>query len=679
MRTQQTMPTKRSRNQFRWRPLILVPLLVWVTVAIGQEVPGKGERLKPSADPFGLFSSPTLILSGNQLQCSLSAVGHLCTTFDYPQTLHGGFWPTGTGDGYILGSGSQIAGFNSQAAGPWAGDTVGAYFYTPLPSQFHGTALTDIYDSLDPDDLESWPAEAHISNPEVFSPILLDRKTASQQDTWVQYWDGNPQLNPGSRQHPMGIKVTQRSLSWTYPSGNESVVYFILEFENVTDDPDFQDMNEALYFGGDDLLPDTGWSISEIYVGILVDPDVGSGEDFRGNFATAILPFDMGIGYHGGFAVEGFTYPPSVFYPPFFTNAPGIAGVKYLRSPIDRSTGEEVGLTLFSAISGFSFVDPFPHPVGEKQLWRYLSGNLDSALGDPTCSVPPEIETGSPVTTERSLCYNPDLATDLWFLQASGPFELAPGEAATIAVAYMVGPTVETMPDGSPSGIIQSPANVHANPPGTPSFHPGYGSARRCDVTGRNCTAVVSAAENDVRTIDRGAGWIRYDGPPPSGPTYPPDVEHRSNKIEQFEVRVVPGSLLGRALVAQTVFDSQFLLGFAPDPPVFYLVPGDDNVTVMWEPSTTEEDGDPFYDLASNPESALYNPNYRQFDVEGYRIWRGTLTGNLDLIAQFDYADTEFRDHTCETVHPEEDVGAMAVSTETGNLIPVIGYAGAAV
>jgi hypothetical protein len=138
---------------------------------------------------------------------------------------------------------------------------------------------------------------------------------------------------------------------------------------------------------------------------------------------------------------------------------------------------------------------------------------------------------------------------------------------------------------------------------------------------------------------------------------------------------VVPGSFLGRALVAQTVFDNKFLLGFPPEPPAFYLVPGDDNVTVIWDPSTTETEGDPFYEVASDTESALYNPNYRQFDVEGYRVWRSTTVGGLELMAQFDYAGTEFLDHTCETVHPEEDVGAMAVSTETGNLIPVIGYA----
>jgi hypothetical protein len=85
--------------------------------------------------------------------------------------------------------------------------------------------------------------------------------------------------------------------------------------------------------------------------------------------------------------------------------------------------------------------------------------------------------------------------------------------------------------------------------------------------------------------------------------------------------------------------------------------------------------GDPFFEVAGDPESALYNPNYRQFDVEGYRIWRGTARGQLELITQFDFADTRYNDYTCETVHPDEDVGAQAVSPETGNLVPVIGYA----
>ena len=43
----------------------------------------------------------------------------------------------------------------------------------------------------------------------------------------------------------------------------------------------------------------------------------------------------------------------------------------------------------------------------------------------------------------------------------------------------------------------------------------------------------------------------------------------------------------------------------------------------------------------------LYDPNYRQFDVEGYRIYRGRTDSpnTLKLLAQFDYAGTVFQDY----------------------------------
>ena len=97
----------------------------------------------------------------------------------------------------------------------------------------------------------------------------------------------------------------------------------------------------------------------------------------------------------------------------------------------------------------------------------------------------------------------------------------------------------------------------------------------------------------------------------------------------------VPGSLLGKALVAQHVFDNGFLLPFAPDAPDFFLVPGNNQVTVSGGPRPPRRRGDPFFaggqpaDL-TDPEPArrpnpLYDPNYRQFDVEGYRVYRGRV------------------------------------------------------
>ena len=123
----------------------------------------------------------------------------------------------------------------------------------------------------------------------------------------------------------------------------------------------------------------------------------------------------------------------------------------------------------------------------------------------------------------------------------------------------------------------------------------------------------------------------------------------------------VRGSLLGKALTAQQVFNFGFLLPFAPESPDFFLIPGDNQVTVLWRPSPTEQTGDPFFQVASQPTitdpvtgivgpNPLYDPNYRQFDVEGYRIYRGRVDSpnELALIAQFDYQGTFITDFTSQ-------------------------------
>ena len=109
--------------------------------------------------------------------------------------------------------------------------------------------------------------------------------------------------------------------------------------------------------------------------------------------------------------------------------------------------------------------------------------------------------------------------------------------------------------------------------------------------------------------------------------------------------------------MAQTVFNLKFLLPFAPQAPEFFLVPGDNQVSILWKPTVSETTGDPFFQVAIQPTvtdtagnvlpNPLYDPNYRQFDVEGYRIYRGrTDSPNaLELVAQFDYAGTVIHDY----------------------------------
>jgi hypothetical protein len=637
---------------------LLLALGATVASSLAQE--SKRRPVRAERAPFQLFAAgdPITVLDVNAVQCGIDNQGNICTDVFNSPTGAGGYWPTGTADSYIFNNGLQFAGINSDGAGPWAGDTVAAYFFDERGTQQHASSLNDVFDSRRPEDAANWPDEARVSDTDIFAPSLIGRIAASEQDSWVQYWDGDP-TRAAFRQHPMGVKVTQRSLAWNTPLGNESIVYFVLDIENVTAEPSFQDANELEFFSGDDRLPNEGWTIDSMYAAVSTDFDVGSSSQ---NFSTAIMSFDIGITYHGGFLDQRFSYPPRFFKPPFFVDAPGLVGIRFLKTPVLARGGGEAGYRMFSTTQSASSAGAqFIPPLGDDQLWRYLSGNLVPALGDPPCNVQ---ET---TPTDRPVCFVFQQAADTRFFQSTGPFSLDAGETETIVIAYMMAATVETMPDGSPSGIRAQQSSANANPPGFPSYHPGFASSRGCDVNGQNCTVVLNSAQNAVQPIERGAGWYRYTGPAPAT-----DLETSAGKLDPFQVEVVPESLLGKALVAQTIFEAKFQLSLPPTPPRAFLAPADGSVTILWETSPTESAGDPFYVIASDPNSALYNPNYRRNDIEGYRIYRGTRPDALEPIAQFDYAGTTFTDRTCETVMPFEDVGVVA--DVGGAPTPVKGY-----
>ncbi len=589
----------------------LIAMLVLPAFVAGQSVADKYRAQRAKASQFNLTSSPTTVLQVNKFQCGLRNQGDTCSDVFNSPTGGGGFWPTGTPNQYMFNSGLQVVGIIPRSANfAWAGDTVGAFFMDASGLRAHGTPVTEIYNSLDAGDLANWPdkgafadfpeATAWVTDTNLFNDVLIGRKAASQQDSWVMYWDGDPGPS-GGRDHPMGILVEQRTLAWNYPAGNEAIIYFIYKFTNVTNNPLFQRLNETKFFGGANALPDGGWRFDSIYVAYDSDPDVT--HDFDKNYATGIMPFNLGISYEGTFFEPEFDYPPSEFFPPFFTNAPGIVGIKYLKSPVNPATGEEVGLTSLSLHTNGG---AFPDPRDVKQGWRYISLNVDAGKGDPPCTF---------AVTEikrRRACFLGQTQSDVRFFIGSGPFSLDPGESSTIAVAMFAAATVAT-----PTITINGD-----NKPGIPSLQPG-------------CSGEA------IRPIEIASGWIRTDQTQcPADPDEP---------LSQFAVDVVPNSILGRSLVAQAIFDNKFLLGFAPETPAFYLVPGDNQTTVVWEPSRTEQDGDPFFVAAGDPNSALFDPNYREFDVEGYRIYRGTTPGNLRLIAQFDKTGSSFEDNLCLT------------------------------
>jgi hypothetical protein len=633
------------------RPALVLSIGLAAFILIASVADGQDKRaaMPEQRADLTLFADPFAILQGNEFQCIVVGNwGNICNNIFTSPFGGGGVWPAGTANQYLYNTGIQIAGIVGADGGPWAGDTTGAFFFDPRGTQSSGTALAGVYDSTDPDDLAEWPAEARVADDDLFRPSDIGRAAISEQDTWTRYWDGDPSRLSG-RPHPLGIAITQRSLQWHYPSGAESVIYFIFDIANVSAVDDFQSLNEAEFFADEDMLPNEGYTLAELYVALAADMDVTTraGE----NFSSAILPLELSVSYHGGFDAPEFAYPPELHYPPFFVRAPGIVGTKFLTTP-RAADGTRVGVTFWTeTVNSF---EGLRDPVGVEQLWRYLSGNIEAVPGETTCNVPPEIAGPTPATSRRSVCWTSGEAQDTRYTLATGPFELPAGDTQTIAVAYVVAPTLETLPDGTPIGIVAHSSDPNANPPGVPSFHPGFPSARGCtDETATDCTDVDPA--NEVRPIERAAGWVSYDGPVPATA-----LESPAQKLEEFAVETATHSLLDRALVVQAIFDAKFLLPRPPEPPEFYLLPGDGAVTILWEPSPTDGLGDPYFALASDPQSVLYNRNYREFDVIAYELWRGASPDALEPIGVFRHSDRFFIDRTCELVAPSEEIGNPA-------------------
>ncbi|HEU4682591.1 MAG TPA: hypothetical protein VFS51_12625, partial [Gemmatimonadales bacterium] len=633
----------RTSNLLRAGLLALALMIVLPEAISAKPRPGLTKRLTR------LLAGTNGALTINRIYCGLSAIGNICVDSLGSSTIGGGYWPKGTADQYVFNSGLQVAGIIDPGAGfEWAGDTTGAQLFSPRGDD-HGEPVEPIYNATSPDDLANWPQAAFVpqgdAGEENFNPLLRGRVSASQGDVWFISWEGNPALSAG-RSHPLGVMVEQRGMGWNYPSGNEDILYFIYTFYNVTSsDPasyaairpgmreiaqeageNFQRLNEAR---SSIEIPDGGYTLTSLFAAFGADMDVAQAD---ANYSTVVVPFALGNTYEHTFSgTPEWTFDPGIFGPPFFAGA-GFTGVKYLKSPVDPATGEEVGLSLFSnTINGGAFDDA----SNVTQLYRYLSNNISTAAGDAACTFP----------QATRICYvNNGAPDDMRFFQSSGPLTLGPGEFQSIVVAY----------------IFAAPVAVGAcTSAGSCDLVPG-------DPTRWLSTTTLAAGANPVDSV---AGFLDYSDANADG------------EVQQEEVTTVPGSLLGKSLVAQEVFDNRFLLPFAPESPNFFLVGGDNQVTVLWQPTASETTGDPFFAIAQQPTSVpegggdpvpnvLYDPNYRQFDVEGYRVYRGRVDApnSLTMIAQFDYSGTfitDFRGGVNPVAGCAPELGINTVTVDT--------------
>lgn len=635
------------QSRFRVKGILLVALLALVA-SVGAVSPASaGPAPGAKAKGFRLFARALGAFTVNRAYCGLAAVGHICVDSTGGSTNEGGFWPKGSADSYIFNSGVQVAGIIGPDGGPWAGDTTGALFFDATGFYPQGQTLENIYNFQKPDDAAQWPEEACVpsgdasadvfdillqSDPSNNTPVAGEpatgdvtcRKSASEGDIWWLSTDADPALNSG-RAHPLGMAVETRLMAWNAPADNKDMFYAIFTLYNISsiNPSDYSNVRPKLRskllqaaqtFHTKEAavgvnLPAGGYTMTNLYPAMGEDPDVGPLG--ISNYTSVNLPFALAYAYQNDFSssAPGWTFDPAIFTPPFFAGI-GFTGTKYLRSPTGPG---QIQLYSTTINNGSPIPNAFSDAANTTQLWRYLSGNVSQAAGDAACN------TGDIHVTH--ICYvNNTAPYDIRFFESSTAITLGPGQEATFVVAYIFAPPVKV--GGCNTG---GACNVK---PGNPL----------------KLTSVDSLAVG-ANLIDSLTGYTGF-------------TDQNANGIpEQAEFKVVPGSLLGKALVAQQVFDSKFLRPFAPSAPDFFLIPGDNQVTVLWRPSPSEQGGDPYWSIANQPtvivngnpqNNGLYDPNYRQFDVEGYRVYRGRVDSpnELQLVAQFDYSGTVFTDFT---------------------------------
>ena len=647
-----------------------------------------------SSPLFNLFQGVVgLRLASNRVDCDgITNFGDQCVALNGSPTQEGEYWPLGTTDAYNFNGGLQVGAtvcYNSPTCsqtGPWSGDTVGVFFMDPRGDQRQGDAVTNIFNSLNPGDLAEWPSAAYIKDTTLYNAALVGRQYISQQDTWVRYWDGNPALSTG-RKHAMGVLVEQRTLDWNYPEGNQDIVYMLFRFINITSirASDYASLADAGYSAGDiadvvgvarsfhnvaaaaygTILPDSGYTFHNMFAAYFWDGDMGDGSH---DFTSADLVFQATEETDFNFTDPLFTYPPADFSEPFYP-APGFMLVKYLKSPVNPATGKQFGISIWGdTCNGCGLLND---AVGVPQMYRYISGAINPALGDGSCNADP---------VSLHTCAAIQQFSDSRAFMSSGPFDLPPGHSAVIVVAHIFGAPLHkwaattngkySMPAGSLDGSVGSGGQSYIGQSseasgfnGAYTYFPGYpASPESLAVYGTKAGAEVCTHacgnyldEAGIREPEeRAAGWGEFT------------ANTAGTEVQQDDVQTYPGSVLDKAKVAQAIFDNKFLLPFAPDAPNFYVVPGDNSVTIAWEKSTSETSGNPYYVVASNPASSLYDPDFRQIDVQGYRIWRGRTQSQMTLLAQFDYPGKSFTDYAGQVYNPSYP-----------NCAPELGFSGA--
>ncbi len=350
--------------------------------------------------------------------------------FVKPQTGCGGFWPAGSGRGYIYGAGlwvgAKAPSGNKAVACGYNPNTGGYDFGAVSLDNSYENYLTDplakVYLSTDPTDIYDWP--------------VLDsagkKVVRSCQDSYCKYSDQNPAY-PIPRDTALGILVEQFSYAWNYADNND-IIFFYFKVTNIS-----------------------GAVLDSVYIGPCADCDIGSWLGDR-----------TGFDYIRNLAIQ-YQIEAEPGWP-----ETGVVGIRFLESPVNN-TGDTVHVN----------DNQYPHDIAPGQPLGLTVFKMLTLEQDPSTDAERYFMM-SGVSYWDSI-YEPydEWATypaDWRFIMSSGPFVLKPDSAVTTCIGIIGAlDTASLKLISDKAQIIYDNGFALADPPSSPSFvftaSPGDGKA----------------------------------------------------------------------------------------------------------------------------------------------------------------------------------------------------------
>jgi hypothetical protein len=562
---------------------------------------------KPNgSSPFNLASSSNYLLNHNAWTCGLAQVGNVCAALAGSSVGGGGYWPSGSGNQYIFNSGLQVAAVIGADGGDAANDTLASFFFH---ASGPGASTTSPFLTA--------VGDGSGCRATTCSPGLV---FASDRQIDLDNWPADCYLDNPVFGHVKTLSELDTCVQ--YWDGDPTASHFtdshpmgllVTQHSLAWSFPNNRDIMFFLYkFKNVSNTP-------EFKQRNPTAPTAGwTLTNIYAAFAADpdVSSVDSGENYGtvvpelnlGATWAHDFEASDFVPYPPNFDAAPGFFGVKFLKSPLNTSDTTmtiKVGNEVRTVAPG--------EELGLTFFSLFTNGGIMSDASNGKQGF--RYLSGQLLPTEKSqwctgappgMCYvNIEEADDVRFYQSSGPFELAPGEEAEIVVAYI----------GS------------APVPGT--------------YTKGEVTPVGSPIDED-RQIEKVMGR-GYD---------------------------VPGfpSLFANALTAQAIFDGDFVLPAAPTSPQLTVLPGDEQNTLVWDASSVNKE-DPFCARATDPDSPLFDPNFRCKDFEGFRVYRkSNPSAPWTPIAQYDLANGITEEITILSEVETADGSVIVVKADTARV-----------